>query len=148
AGLRSPWARVTRGLALPDGPPPFDLLLDPDQPAGLRLEAARVVQLAHGAETAPRHRADVLAGYTPAAEELARTLPPGVARVFPTGHTALDYELARLLAITANDDPGVQERIAALFTPRSHPVDDIHYLIVLARLAAPASEDVTRRAAE
>jgi putative membrane-bound dehydrogenase-like protein len=66
---------------------------------------------------------------------------------FPSRDQRLDYELARTLAMTEDDDPALLARVAAKLTPASHPVDDIHYLIALARLKAPRSASLTQTTA-
>jgi putative heme-binding domain-containing protein len=115
----------------------------------VRLEAVRVLQLALGGVTSAAAHGTVWEGYTPRRPDAAL---PGAARAalrdaFPSGHADLDRELARTLAMVEDDDPGVLGRIAARLTPDSHPTDDVHYLIVHARLRAPRTEDVTRRVA-
>jgi putative heme-binding domain-containing protein len=66
---------------------------------------------------------------------------------FPSGHDDLDRELARTLAMAEDDDPATLEKVAALLTEASDPVEDLHYLIVLARLRAPRPAAVTTRVA-
>ncbi|HMF14245.1 MAG TPA: c-type cytochrome [Gemmataceae bacterium] len=66
---------------------------------------------------------------------------------FPTGHAELDRELSRTLAICEDDDARFLERVSERLTAASDPVDDVHYLIVLARLRAPRSPAITKRVA-
>ena len=62
---------------------------------------------------------------------------------FPGRDAERDRELARLFAMLADDDPKTLAAVAAKLTDNSDPVDDIHYLICLARLTAPRTEEVT-----
>ena len=69
--------------------------------------------------------------------------------MFPIGQADVDYELARLAAIIAARSPRLLERITARLRPDSDPLDDIHLLLVLARLPAgrnPAQRDRIARA--
>jgi putative heme-binding domain-containing protein len=60
-------------------------------------------------------------------------------RAFPSDHADLDRELARSLALVGADEPRLAQAIGATLTASSSPVDDIHYLAVLARLNAEPS---------
>jgi putative heme-binding domain-containing protein len=60
--------------------------------------------------------------------------------VFPTGEAAVDYELVRILAMLQPDDSAVIDRLLDGITPETHPTDDIHRLIALARLPAGRTE--------
>src|SRR5205823_2092843 len=62
---------------------------------------------------------------------------------FPSKDADSNRELARVFAMLADDDPKSLAKVAANLTADSHPVDDIHYLICLARLTAPRTEEVT-----
>src|SRR5262249_24093266 len=66
---------------------------------------------------------------------------------FPSGQADLDREIGRTLAVLEDDDPAVLSRVAARLTGKSDPVEDIHYLIVLARLPAPRTRSLTPRTA-
>ncbi len=65
----------------------------------------------------------------------------------PGEHAELDRELARLAAVLELNDAGVLDRVASRWTETSLPQDDVHYLIVAARLAAARSPDATGRVA-
>jgi len=59
-------------------------------------------------------------------------------------HSAdIDREMSRLLAILEDDDKGVLERTAKKVSAKSDPIEDIHYLIVLSRLRAARSKEIT-----
>ena len=69
---------------------------------------------------------------TPAVPETVRV---ALRNAFPSGDADLDRELSRTLAMIEDDDPATLAKIAARLTSRvAIPIDDIHYLIVLARL--------------
>jgi putative heme-binding domain-containing protein len=59
----------------------------------------------------------------------------------------VDREISRTLAVLEDDDPATLAKVADRLTARSDPVEDIHYLIVLARLRGPHPEAITRRTA-
>ncbi len=146
--LTEPRVAVTLALARPDvGVARY--VADKQLPPEVRLDAVRVLQLALGGLTAASARGTIWEGYTPRRPDAV--LPPdaraALRDAFPSGHADLDRELARTLAMGEDDDPGVRDRIAARLTADSHPTDDIHFLIVLARLRAPRMEEVTRRVA-
>jgi putative heme-binding domain-containing protein len=147
-GMTEPRAAVTLALARPDaGVARF--LADVSSPLDVRLDAVRVLQLALGDVTLASARGSAREGYTPRRPEAAL---PDTARIalraaFPSGHGNLDRELGRTLAMIEDDDPGVLARTAARLTPDSHPSDDVHYLLVLARLRTPRTEEVRQRVA-
>ncbi|MEZ5301227.1 MAG: hypothetical protein R3F11_11330 [Verrucomicrobiales bacterium] len=63
------------------------------------------------------------------------------------GGADLDREAARLLAMLRDDDPATPGRLLALIEAGSTPQDDVHYLLCLAKLSAPAAEGEAGRAA-
>jgi putative heme-binding domain-containing protein len=126
-----------------------------------RLEAVRVLQLIWGGITSPRFGGTIWEAYSPRRElaELQkgialRTSPDTIEAAaerqvikallgaFPSGHAELDRELARSLALIKTDDPRVSQLATAKLTDSSSPIDDIHFLAVLACLnAEPTPED-------
>jgi len=64
-------------------------------------------------------------------------------QIYPTGDAIFDHECARYFAMIEDDDPGTVRKIIARFTPTSTGTDDIHHLIVLARLKGKATEEQT-----
>ena len=132
------------------------LVGDASVDAGPRLDAVRAVQLALGDLTTAKLLGTVWEGYSPRRDPLwpAGAEGPGkeatiatLRTAFPSGHAELDRELARTLAMVADDDPATLEEVAGLLTESSHPIEDFHYLIVLARLRAPRPAAVTARVA-
>jgi putative heme-binding domain-containing protein len=55
--------------------------------------------------------------------------------------------VARTLALVEDNDADLLARVADRLTATSDPVDDVHYLIVIARLRAPRSAKLTQRVA-
>src|SRR5437762_13747796 len=86
-------------------------------------------------------------GYTPRREAVAAAIGAEIAgfvrTIFPTTNADLDRETSRILAIFEDDNPRSLETVTRKLTAESHPVDDIHYLTVLARLRAPRTPMVT-----
>jgi putative heme-binding domain-containing protein len=120
--------------------------------AGLRLAAVRLMQTSLGDLIAPRLMGTVWEGYS-----LRRSFGVGKAHLaravtalrhsFPSGNADLDREVSRTLAVLEDDDPTTLIRVIRKVTAKSHPVEDIHYLIVLARLRGPRPAAVTKRTA-
>jgi putative heme-binding domain-containing protein len=121
-----------------------DLVID----EGITINTVRKMQRSLGEFSGKRNH--VLEGYTlhgmkgPPAFETVDALR----RAFLSGDADLDRELSRTLAILEDPDPHTLAKVADRLTPTSDPVEDTHYLIVLARLAAPRSEAITRRVAD
>jgi putative heme-binding domain-containing protein len=79
-----------------------------------------------------------------------RTFRESIARLrdaFPQGRADLDRESSRTLAMVEDNDAQFLNKVAERLTATSDPIDDIHYLIVLARLQGWRSANVTNRAA-
>jgi putative heme-binding domain-containing protein len=167
---RTPWQRVTWGLANSNRVvAPWDPWTNEEvvrqasgvacawqtapksiAPPEARLAALRVIQRATCNIGAAKLRGTVWEGYS--LDNLHGFLPPdrtlkGLRWDFPTGHAELDREIARTLAICEDDEPGIVEKVAKRLTADSDPIDDVHYLIVLARLRGPRSPAITKRVA-
>jgi putative membrane-bound dehydrogenase-like protein len=157
AGARIPAEQVTLSLATYTDDPTTvvrratSLLKASNLSEELRLDAARLLQLAIGDLTARAERDTVWAGYTPRATTVdkgqAEAIVSTVRQVFPTRLENLDRECSRLVAVVEAEDATLLERVAARLTADSDPVEDFHYLIVLARLRGPRGEAVTTRTA-
>jgi putative heme-binding domain-containing protein len=131
-----------------------------------RLAALRFLQLALGDVMSARVKGTVWEGYTPRRRNFwsktgRDTLPPAGNRTpvhfstpvfaralaalrssFPSGNVELDRELGRTLAVLEDDDPETLVKISRKITPGSDPIEDVHYLIVIARLRGPRSASV------
>jgi putative membrane-bound dehydrogenase-like protein len=127
------------------------VLTDRATPGEFRLDAARLLQLAAGDLISRSKRGTVWAGYSPRAtaidREWSNAIIAAVRQVFPAGQDDLDRECSRLLAMLEAEDPVFVDRVVARLTPDSDPVEDFHYLIVLARLRGPRSATTTTRTA-
>jgi putative membrane-bound dehydrogenase-like protein len=119
-----------------------------------RVVAVRLVQLALGDLVAPKARGTVWEGYTPRREldtiprPLRNRALEVVRQAFPAGHADLDRELSRTLAVLQDDDPALPGKMADALAATPDPVEQEHYLIVLARLPAGRSAKVTARTAD
>jgi putative heme-binding domain-containing protein len=112
-----------------------------------RLAGVRLVQLALGGLSSPKVKGTVWEGYSARLDALdKKSLAPvtvALREAFPAGHADLDRELSRTLAVLEDEDPATLTKMAERLTAESHPVEDIHYLIVLARLKADRPAKVT-----
>ncbi len=128
-----------------------EALLKLDGHPGARVAGVRIIQLALGDLTAPKVRGTVWEGYTPRRAELDKELSARTLKAlrgsFPAKNALLDREISRTLAVLQDDAPETLSRVAEQLTADSSPVEDVHYLTVLARLKAPRSQAVTARTA-
>jgi putative membrane-bound dehydrogenase-like protein len=104
----------------------------------MRLAEARLIQLALGDMWATL-RGTVWEGYSMGHDVLVAS----DYNEFATSNQILDRERSRILAFIGSDAPGVLAGVAAKLIPGSDPVEDIHYLIVLARLQGERTAAVT-----
>ncbi|MHB1422068.1 MAG: DUF7133 domain-containing protein [Gemmataceae bacterium] len=143
-----PLGEITWGLSHPSFAVAH-LLTDKSIPADVKLDAVRIVQLALGDLMAANVKGTVWEGYSRRRTDIkvSAEVCSALRTAFPSEHANLDRELARTLAMIEDDDPSTLAKIAELLTAKSDPVEDIHYLIVLARLRAPRTEAITKRVA-
>ncbi len=105
----------------------------------LKLEATRVLQIAIGDLGAEDGEPLVFQNYN-ASEDLEpheRELDPlriTLAKLFPTEQRLLDLELCAVSAMLAPANDALLGKVLSRITPVSHPLDDIHYLVVAARI--------------
>jgi putative heme-binding domain-containing protein len=143
--LTAPREAITLDLVRPDSRV-ARFVSDQSLPAEARLDAIRAMQRAAGDLNAASARGTVWEGYSRHRDQdLPLTARFALRSTFPTGHAPLDRELARTLALIEDDSPDVLARIAGKLSADSDPIEDIHYLIVLARLRAPRTAELTRR---
>jgi putative heme-binding domain-containing protein len=146
-GLSAPRERLTAALAVPTFEV-ADLIDNRAVPAALRLEAVRVVQLALGGPPDVATRGTVWEGYSrPAGPALPERARKALRAALPSSDANLDRELARTLTLVEDGDAATLARVAAFLSPASHPTDDVHYLIALARLAGPRTPALTKQVA-
>jgi len=121
-------------------------VLGAKHPPEMKLEAARLVQMALGDLGAAGGTPGMFHGYT-ATQKLTshwdelEPLRGTILEVFPTGDRLVDLELARVLAMVSTREPAFRDKFLAQITPDSNPIDDIHYLTASARFEAPVSEE-------
>ena len=123
------------------------LALTGDQPSSLKYDAARLVQIGLG-DLTPEDTPGgaVFDAYTCRIDlsEHAEELTPFAEKLtglFPTGVAKVDHELIRIIAMLQRDDAELRGRLLTSITDSSHPTDDIHVLITLARLPGERSEE-------
>jgi len=121
----------------------------PDQ----RLQAIRLIMLGLGDYHLYHPSVEVYTGYEPALsvrenEPLATKIQKAVADIFPSRDPFVDFEAARLLAMVEATDPSLPGKIIPLFTERSAPGADFHYLTVLSHLSAPIPTNAIPRIAQ
>ncbi len=116
-------------------------ILEGDHPPALKLQAARLLQLALGDM--------VSAGGVPAFEAYStkldlspfeRDLDPlrvKLAETFPSGDAEVDRELSRAIAMLSLANTKLLDKVLAKITDDSDPVEDIHYLLVATRIPIP-----------
>ena len=119
-----------------------------DNPVSLKLDAVRLLQLALGDMGPAQSRPSVFDGYasTVNLEDYERELDPlrvQLAEIYPTGEQRLDEELVRLLAMLTTFSGKVIDSFCDRLTEDSDPIEDIHYLVALAR--CPMTHTVKQR---
>ncbi|MEZ6055861.1 MAG: c-type cytochrome [Planctomycetaceae bacterium] len=98
-------------------------------------------------------RAPVFDGYasrldlTPFETDLV-TVRTRLAALYPDGDQEIDRELSRVIAMVQPTDSLFVEKLLKPITGQSHPVDDLHQLICLARIPAARNESQRFRIAE
>ncbi len=165
--LTSQWARSRLHPAETLAPARRLLLAKDAEPEG-RLATVRLLQSALGDLMAPEVTGTVWEGYSPrrtahwpharerpvsdsrripfATKDFADTIA-ALRQAFPSGHADLDREITRTLAVVEDDTTETLHKVLECLRATSPPVEDIHYLIVLARLRGPRSEAQTARVA-
>jgi putative heme-binding domain-containing protein len=116
-----------------------------------RLSGVRLLQIALGDLMSLRKQGTVWEGYSsrcgPIAGELRSAILAALRPSFPSRQPDLDRELARTLAVLEDDDPATLTKVIDRVSAQSDPVDDFHYLIVLACLKGKRSEAITAKTA-
>ncbi len=115
----------------------------------LKVEAARLLQIGLGDVAPTGDKLDgVFTGYAPridlkphaaAITKLGRDL----ATIYPTKVAIVDREIERVFAMIQPQIPGLLDQILSGISTDTHPVDDIHRLIVTARI--PGARTVEQR---
>jgi putative heme-binding domain-containing protein len=156
----TPWEVTTFArAALEDDPTALldrigPLLTASDVPAEARLVCVRLVQRALGDLVAPQVKGTVWEGYTPRADPDSLPLPVRARALallraaFSARQASLDRELSRTLAMLQDENAATLAKVARVLAAAPDPVEQVHYLIVLARLTAPRPATVTAGTAD
>jgi putative heme-binding domain-containing protein len=116
-----------------------------------RLAAIRVLQRAIGDIGSPKETGNVFEGYSArrknAGELLTAADRKALVGAFPAGDVDLDRETSRTCAMLEIADDSMLKKIVDRLTPKSDPVEDVHYLLVFSRLGGARTEAMTRRTA-
>lgn len=117
------------------------------------LDALRVVQRLLSDVGPVGHREAVFDGYAPrnpqSVDDTTRQmLLVWLEEVYPTGCSDVDHELERLAAMLEAASPRLRARILEACTPTSWPIDDVHRLVVLGRLAGQWTPEELNRLAQ
>lgn len=135
-------ADIRRGFRTNDDAP-----IDHDR----RSQAIRLLQVLQGDIGLAGKGGEVQSGYAAQMDWHDSAMSDGIQEelvpIFPTGHRTVDLELSRLFAMIETDAPAALEKTSLRWTETSLPQDDIHYLIVASRLAAPRDAEFTARTA-
>lgn len=122
-------------------------ILKSNREVRLKLEAVRVLQVGLG-DLVPG-KSDIAAVYDGYASPVdlsqhaadVQRVNSVLATIYPTGNELLDRELERVFAMTQAANPEVLDSLLLNVTDTSHPVEDIHRLIVASRLQAPRTAE-------
>lgn len=114
-------------------------VLEGDYPIELKRDAVRLIQLGLGDLSSAEKLSAVFDGYSSPLDlaKNERELDPlriQLAKLFPTGDRLLDLELARVAAMISPLNSDLLAKIVDQLTETSHPTDDLHYLIVAAKI--------------
>lgn len=117
-------------------------VLEGEHPVGLKLQAARLLQLSLGDMVPPAGTAPAFEAYSTRLDLSAfeRDLDPLRVRLtetFPIGDPDVDRELSRALTMLSLANTKLLDKVLAKITDDSDPVEDIHYLLVAARIPTP-----------
>lgn len=115
-------------------------------PLPLRRDAVRVLQMALSDVGPGDGRPPMFDGYLPRAslDGIERELNPlltRVADIFPSGDGPLDYELIRVISMTAPLNRDLFTKLLAGISESSTPADDIHRLASISRIGIERSYD-------
>jgi putative membrane-bound dehydrogenase-like protein len=115
-------------------------ILEANHPDILKLEAVRLLELGLGDLAPPADQLPpVFDGYASPVDlthvqgQVAR-IHESLGKLYPTGRDALDCEIERVMAMLQFPDGELLDQILSRVTAQSDPMDDLHRLIVAARL--------------
>jgi putative heme-binding domain-containing protein len=127
--------------------------LHPSEEPDIQLAALRLIVLAFDDWQLREPAIDAFTGYAVASslkgrETLVRRVLQGVRPLFPSRDERVSAEAARLLAMLEDEDPDVLPHIASFWSKTSSPTQDVHYLVVLARLPGKRDPSLARKTAD
>lgn len=146
------WLKGRRVLAPKTMPISLAILEQKDAPRSNRLDAVRQLQIALGDVGPKQKRPVVFDGFasprdlTPIERQIDSVLIR-LAKIYPTGDKAVDYELARLISMVKPYNNELLTSVLKKITKTSHPVEDIHHLIVASRIPVDRNLDQRKRLA-
>jgi len=113
-------------------------------PQDIKLDAIRLLQWTLGDMGPLPELPPAFDGYSGAVDlaEFERELDPlriRLADIYPTGEARVDHELGRLIGMLQPANPVLLDKFLAQITAESAPLDDIHHLIITARMPLPRS---------
>ncbi len=151
-GAKTAVARRTIALADPRRalPEPGGVFGGANGDRDLRLIDLRALQWVVGDVPAPKAKGTVFEGYTPRYSDAPEAVDgdAGLRAAFPSGDADIDREITRTLAILEDSDDSTPGKIVDKLGSWSDPVEDVHYLIVLARLRGKWTEKITKHVAD
>jgi putative heme-binding domain-containing protein len=119
--------------------------------ADAHIDVVRGLQRYLGDIGASEAKGTVFEGYTPRDALVLQSRQSSVLRVvqraFPTGVASVDRELSRLLAQIGDASPATLMTLANYLNRDLSPLDEVHFLIVIARLRGSRTPFVTRQTA-
>jgi putative heme-binding domain-containing protein len=144
-----PRARITLALADPTRDSLIDLVTAERLPDEVRVEAIRCLQRWLGDIPGKGARGTAFEGYTLAGKGGTLTLDQSDAllRTFGGHGPEVDRELARCLALIGEDERTAITKALDAITSTTLSPDDVHYLLVLAKLPAARFASQTQRSA-
>ncbi len=119
----------------------------------LRRDAVRVLQMSLSDVGPGNGRPPMFDGYAPRAtlDSIERDLNPlltRIANIFPSGDSAIDYELIRVFAMTAPLNRELFTKLLDGITELTLPADDIHRLAAVSRITIERSYEESVRTAK
>ncbi len=97
----------------------------------------------------PKVKGTVWEGYSRREQgAVPESLRISLRKAFPTNDADLNRELSRTLAMIEDDDFDTLAKMTRQLRADSDPIEDIHYLIVAARLRGKRTADITQRIAD
>lgn len=115
-------------------------ILKREHSEALKLEAARLLQLALG-DVMPAEDSvpEAFYGYTSRYDLTTNSkeieaLNASYTEFYPSGSELVDLEIERAMAMSQPSDAGLLVKVLTQISPKSHPVADIHRLLVISKL--------------